>query len=648
MQSFRSTKQIQETKALIKESLIRQLSYSVKEIQLSVSQKNEVFSTSEGCNSLIVVLEAIFLHGLKRGILKMALKTVSGTEESKPELSFWNMACSYTHKDTISQIKKLSQITTDVGRCRVWIRLALNEAALTSYITAMGKDRRALNSFYSNHAFLRDRETCDTACKFLEGILAIQFEIPINSSILNTWSSEPLLLSGVWSPPMKTPVSSAVDVAERIEDIDSDPETSSMKTSSSITTLSTILALDETQALKMILETSFKKINKELIPIPPHQVAPNTQECEEFIKEESGSQGTEELEKLNLQENENVEPVAGKGNSLTNATGWSSTSEIVPETKTNDKIENDKDQQSEEYSSLLEKVGISPTRKVNYENKLKEMMEKQKFKVRESPSALNVDSNYYNSYTSKLYKIVNEIGLSAQKYTCAHCGVSIGLTFGEARVCYFTGEYYCVNCHLNETSVIPSRIIFNWDHKKYPVCSNASKYLKDICSRFLINIKEVNSKLYSAISEMKDLRILRVQLNMLRAYLYTCKEPLLVELQKRVTPREYIYEFIDHYSVNDLCQVPGGGLASELVGIVLFAKSHVLNCLLCSQKGFICEVCRNSKVIYPFDLATTYRCSKCFAIYHDTCLLSSKNCPKCIRIKARSLSKSKQFSNNQD
>lgn len=632
MQSLKNRKTIIETQTLIKESLLCQLSHSIKEIQLTLSQRHEVFSTYEGCNSLIIILEAIFLHGLKLGIFKSAWKAVAGVEEKKPQPSFWNMVCNFTHKDTIHKIKNLSQITNDVGRCRVWIRLALNEFELTSYFTAMEKDRKLLNSFYSNYAFLRDREMCDTACKFLEGILSVQFEIPLNSSILNVWSNEPLIKSGLWSSSLKTPVGTAIDVAEKIED---DEEHDIIKTSSSLTTL---LAIDETQTLKLILEAPFTKSNCESNSVSsyessmPHSIEkPLMEEKEETLI----------ISNINDQNIINEQSSSTpKENLIGNATGWSSVTDIIPDPVKNVQSVK-KDPKSEDYSTLLEKVGISPNKKVNYEDRLKEMMERQNIKQKESIATNNAQSKYYTSYTTKLYKIVRESGLKAQKYTCANCEVSIGLTFGEARLCYFTGEYYCVDCHLNETSVIPSRIIFNWDHKKYPVCCKASKYLNDIGNHFLIDIKNINPKLYSAVPEMKNLRIIRLQLNMLRTYLYTCKESLLIELQKKVAPREHIYEFIDHYSIKDLCQIPGGGLASELTSIVTFGKNHVINCWVCNQKGFICEICKNSKIIFPFDILTTYRCGNCFAIYHDTCLSSSENCPKCIRIKKRNSPKIK-------
>lgn len=68
----------------------------------------------------------------------------------------------------------------------------------------------------------------------------------------------------------------------------------------------------------------------------------------------------------------------------------------------------------------------------------------------------------------------------------------------------------------------------------------------------------------------------------------------------------------------DLQQIPSGMLAQRLLRVVEFARNHVLGCWLCSQKGFICEVCNNPQVIYPFDTDTTYRVSGIF----NSCLLA--------------------------
>lgn len=181
--------------------------------------------------------------------------------------------------------------------------------------------------------------------------------------------------------------------------------------------------------------------------------------------------------------------------------------------------------------------------------------------------------------------------------------------------------------------MIPSRIIHNWDLKHYPVSRKAGEYLTDCTT--LLNLKLLNPRIYMTVDSMAQLQSLRIQLNLLRAYLFTCREPVIDSLLKKVSPREYLYEHVHQYSVSDLLDVPSGTLAQQLQKVVEFARNHVMNCWLCSQKGFICEVCSNPRVIYPFDMESTYRCNGCNAVFHADCLNSSKSCPKCQRRRQR-------------
>lgn len=101
--------------------------------------------------------------------------------------------------------------------------------------------------------------------------------------------------------------------------------------------------------------------------------------------------------------------------------------------------------------------------------------------------------------------------------------------------------------------------------------------------------------------------------------------------------------------------------------LILHACNHpLLSCTthiqLCSQKGFICEVCNSDQVIYPFEIGDTYQvrregsnpyikrkklgfkyfslpflqCPECNALFHLSCKPSSKiHCPKCLRLEER-------------
>ncbi|KAI8796155.1 pleckstriny domain-containing family M member 1 [Biomphalaria glabrata] len=121
----------------------------------------EFIYSNDASNNLCNVLEAVFLHGLKDsvtqkltayvGLAASSLDTTSG-------LNFWNVAAKFTHKDVIVQLQSLSQITTPIGWCRAWVRMALNDGLMQSYLHSMIVDVKTLKYFYHSFAYLRDFE----------------------------------------------------------------------------------------------------------------------------------------------------------------------------------------------------------------------------------------------------------------------------------------------------------------------------------------------------------------------------------------------------------------------------------------------------------------------------------------------------------
>uniref|UniRef100_A0A4W5K6R1 Rubicon Homology domain-containing protein n=1 Tax=Hucho hucho TaxID=62062 RepID=A0A4W5K6R1_9TELE len=75
----------------------------------------------------------------------------------------------------------------------------------------------------------------------------------------------------------------------------------------------------------------------------------------------------------------------------------------------------------------------------------------------------------------------------------------------------------------------------------------------------------------------------------------------------RIFPREYLLQHIHLYSLADLQQVIDGKLAPFLSKVIKFASAHVFSCSQCREKGFICEMCQNGQVIYPFQESATKR-----------------------------------------
>ncbi|XP_060594531.1 uncharacterized protein LOC132748885 isoform X2 [Ruditapes philippinarum] len=233
--------------------------------------------------------------------------------------------------------------------------------------------------------------------------------------------------------------------------------------------------------------------------------------------------------------------------------------------------------------------------------------------------------------------IANEKGLDAQNFQCKGCSRAIGFIFGKPRVCKFDGCYYCYECHENEEYYIPTRIVHNWDFRKHKVAKKNLKFLTDKEEQPLLNIEEINPRLYEHVPEMQEIKSLRLQLMLFRTYLFTCKQSVAEDLRKLVWPRDYLYENSEIYSLADLLQVPTGSLASSLRKVIKFASKHVYGCRLCSQKGFICELCNNPKVIYAFEVDATYRCDQCKTVFHKECKTDNRPCPKCQRRMSRQI-----------
>ncbi|XP_063600198.1 pleckstrin homology domain-containing family M member 3-like [Penaeus indicus] len=209
------------------------------------------------------------------------------------------------------------------------------------------------------------------------------------------------------------------------------------------------------------------------------------------------------------------------------------------------------------------------------------------------------------------------------------------MIYGKPRVCSYDSKYYCYECHEDEVCLIPARVVHNWDLAGHPVCKRNASWLSAVQHQPLINLRTVNPKLYCHIDDLAEMQMLRTQLLYVRAYLFTCKTGVGEELRKLLWPREHLYEHVHLYSVSDLQLVATGQLVQKVRQAVTFGRDHVAQCHVCSARGFICELCDDNDVIYPFQLGSTHTCGECYGVYHGLCARGRKDCPRCIRRRAR-------------
>ncbi|XP_076472493.1 uncharacterized protein LOC143301928 isoform X2 [Babylonia areolata] len=179
-----------------REELTHQFHSSLKSLQQKEHVDGATIVSNEASNRLCSVLEAVFLHGVKDNMMSKLVSYAHGTS-TEIKLNFWSVVKKFTHKDVIVQLKELSQINSDIGLCRAWVRLAINDGLVASYLASMMADTKTMRTFYHSWAYMLDYEQPDILRNHLTGLMGLNFRLSLNSSVLNTWSSRTIQLAGL-------------------------------------------------------------------------------------------------------------------------------------------------------------------------------------------------------------------------------------------------------------------------------------------------------------------------------------------------------------------------------------------------------------------------------------------------------------------
>ncbi|XP_046676847.1 run domain Beclin-1-interacting and cysteine-rich domain-containing protein isoform X2 [Homalodisca vitripennis] len=229
--------------------------------------------------------------------------------------------------------------------------------------------------------------------------------------------------------------------------------------------------------------------------------------------------------------------------------------------------------------------------------------------------------------------------MSKQNYRCAGCGMQVAQQYANKfRYCEYLGRYFCTGCHTNQLAIIPGRVIQKWDFTRCAVSIFCYRLLDQMASDPLFNINDLNANLYHKIKVLDKTRVYRLQLHYLKDFLTTCRFAIEQEtgLQEflKTTPPYFLAE--PHvYSLQDLVQVKMGELSEKLKDLVQAALAHVKDCVLCQGRGFMCEECKKSEVIFPWQLTKVHRCPNCGNCFHLSCYTPKTQCGRCSRLHTR-------------
>ncbi|KAK7938548.1 hypothetical protein WMY93_001874 [Mugilogobius chulae] len=145
------------------------------------------------------------------------------------------------------------------------------------------------------------------------------------------------------------------------------------------------------------------------------------------------------------------------------------------------------------------------------------------------------------------------------------CQRPVGLSRGKAKVCFYSGWYYCSSCHQDQTFLIPARLLHNWDTSRHKVglCSTdctdqrgfigekgndkdltqvskqAKEFLEFVYEEPLLDVQRLNPCLYDHSEALSSVLRLRQQLQSLRAYLFNCRATVAEDLRRRYSPNKH-------------------------------------------------------------------------------------------------------------
>jgi len=231
--------------------------------------------------------------------------------------------------------------------------------------------------------------------------------------------------------------------------------------------------------------------------------------------------------------------------------------------------------------------------------------------------------------------ICPESSLAEQSFSCLECEAEFG-GFSEARLCDYTGGYYCSRCHWRGLSSSPARIVRNWDFSLQSMSQAALKYIGLISRKPLIHLEKLNPSLTAVIPELATVLKLRHQLLSMKKYLMVCRLAGEERLLTLLHDRQHFVDSAEMFSFRDLIDINSGVLNTYLKTKLDTFKTHIVSCVLCMAKSFVCEICpgKDKSCLFPFDDAADV-CCDCEAVFHRECFRSVASCPRCDRKKEK-------------
>lgn len=530
----------------IKESLIFNLNENLKECEFDFNEKkgkdlfkstwkslsnniyvpSEPLGLSDATNSLCTTLEAVFLHGLKDSLLEMTFSILETEVDRRPNPSFWSVILLFLHKQVIQEIQNLTQVNTDVGYCRAFIRKSINESLLSSYLQNIRKSPSTLKSYYHRHAFLYDNELLETVENLLTGTESyVEFNLPCNSSLINVWSDASLQMSGVYSAPLRSiPIACGEDVAGSISTssrninipnkvtILSDIYSASISNSIFTNSPGSIIVDEDDRMTKLLQKVDSEEVDEAVEEMPDNYQS-NVEAFEQMLldKQINSPDSLKQNQEASESFEESISESVAMGNSVSGRQSWSepsvkqeeehpdtehlvysrstSNKSVIVDNQSFESLWNEKQRRSTSSFKEVWERFEKTLRSQSFDSNIPEEENPDGFEVIKSPLQDEASKQELQLMVEILCRLSTECGLDSQGFLCKECKAPLGVDFSKATVCGFDAHYYCSSCISPDKYPIPAKIIYNWDFKHYPVSKKAATFLIDYQYKPFIDFK---------------------------------------------------------------------------------------------------------------------------------------------------------------
>lgn len=233
--------------------------------------------------------------------------------------------------------------------------------------------------------------------------------------------------------------------------------------------------------------------------------------------------------------------------------------------------------------------------------------------------------------------------LEEQHYSCSGCYKHLDMAkglmeefvqtlgWGKPRLCEYTGQLLCTSCHLNETSVLPARVLQHWDFTPRPVCQLSKAYLDSIYDQPMLCVSAVNPFIFSKVPVLVHVMEMRKKLSRMLACM---RCPSRTTIQRSLRSRRYLLENSDFFALRDLVDLSKGAFAALPCLMEALLKKiyvHITHkCSICREAGDLCGArfkCEKpSSLVFSFQEGEIKRCKSCNLVFHDSCFRKLNGC----------------------